>query len=49
MLISEKTVKYPIIIVNTDYSSKNGKHWWSILDIEPKKPFPLVPSALKDL
>lgn len=48
MLISEKTAKYHIIIVNTDYSGKNGNYWWSILDIEPKKPFSLVPSELKD-
>ena len=28
--------KYPFIIANTDDSQKNGTHWWSILDIEPK-------------
>ena len=24
-------------LANTDDSSKEGEHWWSILDIEPKK------------
>ena len=28
--------KYPFIIANTDDSEKEGTHWWSILDIEPK-------------
>ena len=28
--------KNPFIIANTDASSKQGTHWWSILDIEPK-------------
>ena len=28
--------KYPFIIANTDDSEKEGRHWWSILDIEPK-------------
>ena len=28
--------KYPFIIVNTDGSEKQGTHWWSILDIEPR-------------
>ena len=28
--------KYPFIIANTDDSQKDGTHWWSILDIEPK-------------
>ena len=36
MLISEKRGKYPFLIANTDNSSKDGTHWWSILDIEPK-------------
>ena len=29
--------KFPFIIANTDDSEKSGTHWWSILDIEPKK------------
>ena len=36
-LIQEKTAKYPFIIANTEDLSKDGKHWWSILDIEAKK------------
>ena len=35
-VISEKTGKYPFFIANTDSLDKNGAHWWSILDIEPK-------------
>ena len=35
-IISEKKVKYPFLIANTDSSDKKGMHWWSILDIEPK-------------
>ena len=36
-MFQEKNAKYPFIIANTDDSGKEGKHWWSILDIEPKK------------
>ena len=28
--------KYPFIIANADDNKKEGTHWWSILDIEPK-------------
>ena len=35
-LISGKKGKYPFIIANADSSGNSGKHWWSILDIEPK-------------
>ena len=35
-MTSEKKEKYPFLIANTDSSDKNGMHWWSILDIEPK-------------
>ena len=35
-MISNKKGKYPFIIANTDNSTKQGRHWWSILDIEPK-------------
>ena len=35
-MIPEKKDKYPFIVVNTDSSDKNGMHWWSNLDIEPK-------------
>ena len=36
MMISEKNGKYLFLIGNTDSSSKQGTHWWSILDTEPK-------------
>ena len=35
-MISDKG-KFPFIIANTDASDKPGVHWWSIIDIEPKK------------
>ena len=35
--IHEKTAKYLFLTANTEDSSKECKHWWSILDIEPKK------------
>ena len=35
-MMKEKGGKYPFIIGNTDAGSKQGTHWWSILDIEPK-------------
>ena len=35
-MISDKG-KYPFIIANTDASNKPGVHWWSILDIDPRK------------
>ena len=34
--IPEKTDKYPFLTANTGSLDKDGKHWWSILDIEPK-------------
>ena len=33
----EKSKKYPFIIMNTDRSNKPGTHWWSFLDLHPKK------------
>ena len=35
-MISSKEGKYPFLIANTDSSEKDGTHWGSILDIEPK-------------
>ena len=35
-MIQDKKRKYPFIIANTDASNKEGTHWWSILDIEPR-------------
>ena len=34
---SKSNVKYPFIIMNTDRSDRNGTHWWSFLDLHPKK------------
>ena len=36
MIISEKKGKYPFLIANTDSSSKGGRYWWSIRNVEPK-------------
>ena len=37
-LIKEnKKSKYPFAIFNTDLHNKPGSHWWSFLDINPKK------------
>ena len=36
-MIEEKTAKYPVIIANAGDSSKEGEHWWSILDSEQKE------------
>ena len=36
-LINQKTGKYLFFLSNTDHSTKSSEHWWSKLDIEPKK------------
>ena len=36
-LIDQKNGKYPFAIFNTDQHNKPGTHWWSFLDIQPKK------------
>ena len=36
-MINEKGARYPFIIMNTDCSNKKGMHWWSFLDLHPKK------------
>ena len=36
-MAKEKTKKYPFIIMNTDRSDKPGTHWWSFLDLHPRK------------
>ena len=36
-LINQKSGEYPFLISNAEDSAKDGKHWWSILDIAPKK------------
>ena len=33
----EKTKKYPFIIMNTDRANEPGTHWWSFLDLHPRK------------
>ena len=36
-LVKDADKKYPFIIMNTDRSDKAGTHWWSFLDLHPKK------------
>ena len=36
-IIKEKRAKFPFAIFNTDRENKPGTHWWSFLDICPKK------------
>ena len=36
-VINERNAKYPFAIFNTDRNNKAGLHWWSFLDIYPKK------------
>ena len=36
-MILEKKKIYPFIIMNTDRSNESGTHWWSFLDLHPKK------------
>ena len=36
-MISEFGAKYPFVIINTDRSDKKGTHWWSFLNLYPKK------------
>ena len=37
-IIKERSkVEYPFIIMNTDRSDRVGTHWWSFLDLHPKK------------
>ena len=36
-ILKENDVKYPFIIMNTARVNTNGVHWWTILNIEPKK------------
>ena len=35
-MMTEKKGIFPFIIANTEDSTKQGTHWWSILDIDPK-------------
>ena len=36
-ILKENNSKYPYIIMNTARVNTNGVHWWTILNIEPKK------------
>ena len=36
-IIKQKNGKYPSSIFNTDKHSQKGTHWWSFMDIHPKK------------
>ena len=36
-MMNEKGARYPFIIMNTGCSNKKGTHWWSFLDLHPKK------------
>ena len=36
-VFNERNAKYPFSIFNTDRNNKAGTHWWSFLDIHPKK------------
>ena len=37
LIKGKKGGKYPFAIFNTDAHNKPGTHWWSFLDIKPKK------------
>ena len=36
-IIKKRNEKYPFVIFNTDKHNKPGTHWWSFMDIHPKK------------
>ena len=36
-MLRESGAQYPFIIMSTDRSDKKGMHWWSFLDLHPKK------------
>ena len=36
-MMNEKGAWYLFIIMNADHSNKKGTHWWSFLDLHPKK------------
>ena len=36
-IIKKRNRKYPFAIFNTDKHDKPGMHWWSFMDIHPKK------------
>ena len=36
-IIKKRNGKYPFAIFNTDKHNKPGTHWWSFMDIHPRK------------
>ena len=36
-MMTESGARYLFIIMNADRSNKNGTHWWSLLNLHPKK------------
>ena len=36
-IIEKNNEKYPFAIFNTDKHNKPGTHWWSFMDIHPRK------------
>ena len=36
-MMTETSARYPFIVMNTDRSDKKSTHWWSFLDLHPKK------------
>ena len=43
-MMNEKGARYPVIIMNTDHSNKKSTHWWSFLNLHPKKEIFLIDS-----
>ena len=35
--MNEKKGRYPLTIMNADHDNKSGTHWWSFLNLHPKK------------
>ena len=38
-MMTEIGARYPFTIMNADHCHKKGTHWWSFLDLYPKKTF----------
>ena len=36
-MMAERRSRYPFIIMSTGCSNKSSTHWWSFLDLHPKK------------
>ena len=49
-MMMESSALYLFIITNTDQSDKKVTHWWSFLDLHPKKrSFYFIVLTLRDL